>query len=103
MNINELLAQLNQTVAQLDEANINDDTRFDLEGLIIDTKRAIIRHSVDPLRDISQMTVVDVSQLRTLTPQLQQVIADEQKRTALVTRIISIAKAGLKGAGLPIP
>lgn len=103
MNINEMLDLLNQTVAQLDRADINDDARFDLEGLIINTKREIIRHSVDPLRDIGQMTVVDVSQLRALTPQLAQVIKDEQKRTALVTRILNIAKAGLRGAGVPLP
>ena len=103
MDINELLGLLHQTVMQLDQANINDDARFDLEGVIIDTKRAIIRHSVDPLRDISQMTVIDVSQLRTLTPQLAQVIQDERKRAALITRIINIAKAGLRGAGVPLP
>jgi hypothetical protein len=98
-----LLDQLDQGVHQLNKAGVNDDARFDLESLIIEIKRSIIRHSVDPLRDISQMSVVDVSQIRELIPQLQRVIEDERNRTDLIMRIISVARGGLRGAGLPLP
>jgi hypothetical protein len=102
MSIYELLDQLNLGVSQLDKAGINDDARFDLESLIIEIKQSIIRYSVNPLRDISQMSVVDVSQLRDLVPQVQHVIKDEHSRTELVVRIISVARHGLRGAGLPL-
>jgi hypothetical protein len=103
MTIQELLEQLKQAQVKLDQAGIEDDARFDLDDLIIQTKRAIIKHAVDPLRDISNMTVIDVSQLRALTAQLAGDIQDEQKRTALIGKIISIAKGGLRAVGLPIP
>jgi hypothetical protein len=103
MTMQELLDQLNDAMAKLDDADITDEARDDLQLLINATERNIIRHSVDPLRDIGQMTVVDLSQLRTLTAQLGQEIQNEQKRTALVGKIITIAKGGLRGAGLPLP
>jgi len=103
MKIQELLDQLKDAMSKLDDANITDEARDDLQLLINATERNIIRHSVDPLKDISQMTVVDVSQLRTLTAQLGQEIQNEQKRTALLGKIITIAKGGLRGAGLPLP
>ncbi|HWS88237.1 MAG TPA: hypothetical protein VN282_14800 [Pyrinomonadaceae bacterium] len=103
MTIQEMLEQLKQAKSKLEQADISDEARFDLEDLIIQTKRAIIRHSVDPLRDISQMTVIDVSQLRALTQQLGQDIQNEQRRTALIGKIIGIAKGGLRAAGLPLP
>ena len=103
MKIQELLDQLKDAMAKLDDADITDEARDDLQLLINATERNIIRHSVDPLRDIGQMTVVDLSQLKTLTVQLGQEIKNEQKRTALVGKIITIAKGGLRGAGLPLP
>jgi len=103
MTIPELLDQLKQTSAKLDAANITDETKDDLEDLISSTKRAIIKHSVDPLKDISQMTAVDVSQLGPLSAQLDQDIQNEQRRIALVSKIITIAKGGLRAAGLPLP
>ena len=102
MSINEMLDLLKEANRKLEQANITDDAKFELEGLIIQTKREIIRHSVDPLRDISNMTVVDVSKLRALIPELVQSIQDEQKRVSLLTKIISIAKGGLRAAGIPI-
>ena len=104
MTINELLELLKQAKSKIEQANIDEDdaSRLELEGLIIQLKRQIIIGSTDPLRDISQMTVVDVSQLRDLLPQLIQVIQDEQRRVALITKIVNIAKNGLRGAGVPI-
>lgn len=103
MTINELLEQLRQASAKLAEANVNDDSRDELEELISTTKREIIKRSVDPLKDISNMPAIDVTQLKTLTNELKTEIQNEQKRTALVGKIIGIAKGGLRAAGLPLP
>ena len=103
MTISELLEQLRQTSVKLEAANISDGTRDDLEDLISETKRAIIKHSVDPLKDISQMPAIDVSQLKTLSAQLDQDTQNEQKRMALVGKIINITKGGLRAGGLPLP
>jgi hypothetical protein len=103
MTINEMLDLLKDTVAKLDDANIDDEAKFELEDLVIETKRAIIKSAINPLKDISQMTVVDVSQLPALTKQLGEVIEQEKKRTALIGKIVGIAKGGLKGAGVPLP
>ena len=103
MTIQNILDELKNTDQQLAAAGIDDAAKHKLKGLIIDLKTELVMNSFDPLRDISSMTVVDVSQLPQLRQQLQQVIQDEQKRTALVQRITAIAARALSGAGLPIP
>ena len=103
MTIDEIFNQLKEAQNQLKQAGINDLSKLRLERLILDLETELVMRSFDPLRDISNMTVVDVSQLRALIPQVKQVINDEQKRIELVNRIVHIAKTALKGAGLPIP
>lgn len=103
MTIDEIFNLLKETQDQLQQAGINDIAKLKLERLIIDLETQLLMRSFDPLRDITNMTVVDVSQLRNLIPQVKQVINDEQKRIELVNRIVGIAKSALKGAGLPIP
>ena len=105
MTINELLSMLRDANSELEQAGVDDtdEAKLDLETLIIQLKRQIVMRSFDPLRDISQMTVVDVSQLRTLIPQLAEVIRQEERRTALIKRITHIARSALRGAGVPIP
>src|SRR6184192_4328388 len=100
MTIQNILDELKNTDQQLAAAGIDDAAKHKLKGLIIDLKTELVMNSFDPLRDISSMTVVDVSQLPQLRQQLQQVIQDEQKRTALVQRITAIAARALSGAGL---
>jgi hypothetical protein len=103
MTIDEIHKLLKDTREQLNQAGINDLSKLKLERLILDLETELIMRSFDPLRDISNMTVVDVSQLEALVPQVRQVIKNEQQRIELVTRITRIAKTALKGAGLPIP
>jgi hypothetical protein len=103
MTISELLDQLRKTSEKLKAANISDGTRDDLEDLISETKREIVNRSVDPLKEINEMPAIDVSQLKTLSDQLEQDIQNEQKRMALVGKIIGIAKGGLRAGGLPLP
>jgi hypothetical protein len=102
MTVNEILDELQKTDTQLQAAGIDDRAKHKLKGLIIDLKTELVMRSFDPLRDISAMTIVDVSKLPGLRQELEQVIADEQKRTQLVKRITSIASQALKGAGLPV-
>lgn len=102
MTIQELLDQLTEAQAQLDQGNVSGAAKRDLQRVIIATERAIIGQAVAPLKDIGNLTVTDVSQLRELTKQLGQDIENEQKRTALVGKIVGIAKTGLRGV-LPLP
>jgi hypothetical protein len=103
MTINDILDQLKQTNEQLNEAGIDDKAKHKLEGLIIDLETELVMQSFNPLRDISGMTVVDVSKLPDLQAELKQVIQDEQRRTQLVTRITGLAKSALTAAGVPLP
>lgn len=103
MTIDEIFNLLKETKGQLQQAGINDISKLKLERLIIDLETQLLMGSFDPLRDITSMTVVDVTQLRALIPQVKQVIDNEQKRIELINRIVGVAKTALKGAGLPIP
>ncbi|HKG13659.1 MAG TPA: hypothetical protein VKB12_09970 [Pyrinomonadaceae bacterium] len=103
MSINEILDQLKATDDQLRKAGVDDVAKHRLKGLIIDLETELVMHSFDPLRDISAMTVVDVSKLPELRAELKAVIADEQRRTQLVTNITNIAKNALKAVGVALP
>jgi len=74
MKIQELLDQLNDALAKLDDADITDEARDDLQLLINATERNIIRHSVDPLKRHRQMTVSIFRSSELLTAQLGQEI-----------------------------
>lgn len=49
-----------------------------LDAPLIRTMRAFVRHSANPLRDIGNMTLLDVSQLSLLTAQRGREIRDER-------------------------
>jgi len=103
MTIQDILEELKKTDQQLAAAGIDDAAKHKLKGLIIDLKTELVMHSFDALRDISTMTVVDVSQLPQMRQQLQQVINDEQRRVELVKRITGLASRALTAAGIPVP
>lgn len=103
MTIDDVLVLLKQTQTELNQAGIDDLSKLRLDRLILDLRTQMVTIAFDPLKDISNMTVVDISKLRLLIPQLKQVINDEGKRAELVSRITDIAKGALKGVGFPIP
>lgn len=103
MNINEIYEQLDLCLAKLDEKEIDDEAKLDLELLAIQLKRQIRLSVFDPLKDIDSVTIADMSKLSQLVAEVNVEIQDEQKRVRLVGKIINLTKIGLKAAGLPIP
>jgi hypothetical protein len=103
MNIKEISDNLNEALSKLQSAEIRDDQALDLEILVLQLQKQLLLSAFDPLKDLSGVTVADVSKLPALVQQVDMVIADEKARTKLVQTIISTAKIALKAAGLPIP
>lgn len=103
MTVQELYELLEDVLKKLDDANIDDESKIDLEILVLQLKRQIIVASFDPLKDLEKVTVANVSKLRQLTAEVGREIENEQKRVQLVQQIITIAKMALKAGGVPIP
>lgn len=103
MTIQEIETQLKAAKAALDDAGVDDDTKLDLEILILQLRKQMIIAGFDPLKELSSVTVADLSTLRDLVAQVDTVIKDEKQRVKIVQKIVSTAKIGLKAAGLPIP
>lgn len=103
MTIDEILNALRETQNKLNQAGVDDIPKMELEILLLQLERQLMLGAFDTLKDITTVTVVDTTKLRSLTEQLGKDIANEQKRTQTVTRIIGIAKSALRGAGMPIP
>ena len=103
MNIQEIYDQLNNCLEKLKDKDIDDEAKLDLELLVIQLKRQIRMAVFDPLKNLDNVTVADLSQLSDLISQVQEEIANEKNRAALVQKVIVLAKIGLKAAGLPIP
>ncbi len=103
MNIQEVYNLLQDCLAKLQSANIDDMAKIDLEILISQLKKQIIIGAFDPLKDLNTVTVADVTSLPKLISKVDGVIRDEKNRTELVNKIVSIAKIALKAAGLPLP
>ena len=103
MNIQEIFTKLNETLDKLNANDIDDPAKLDVEILYLQLKKQLIFGEIDLLKEIDKITVADVSKLPRLINQLDADINDENKRTALVNKIVSIAKVTLKAIGLPIP
>ena len=103
MNIQEIYDQLNNCLEKLKDKDIDDEAKLDLELLVIQLKRQIRMAVFDPLKNLDNVTVADLSQLSSLISQVQEEIDNEKNRAALVQKVIVLAKIGLKAAGLPIP
>ena len=103
MTIQEIHEQLTNTLSKLENADIDDDLKLDLEILVLQLKKQLLLGGFDPLKELSAVTVADVSKLPELVEQVDSVIRDEKRRVELIKKIISTAKIGLKAAGLPIP
>ncbi len=103
MTIQEIHVKLKEALTTLQSADIDDDTTLDLEILVLQLKKQLLLGGFDPLKELSGVTVADISKLPQLIQEVDVVIDNEAKRIKLVQKIISTAKIGLKAAGLPIP
>lgn len=103
MTIQELSEVLNRVLQQLKAAGVDDESKLDLEILALQLKRQMAVAVFDPLKELDQVTVADVSKLPQLVQDVSREIAHEQRRAELVRRIVATAKMALKAAGVPIP
>jgi hypothetical protein len=103
MTIKEIYEKLKEALSKLQSADTDDDATLDLEILVLQLKKQLLLGGFDPLKELSGVTVADVSKLPQLVQEVDEVIENETKRVKLIQRIISTAKIGLKAAGLPIP
>lgn len=87
MKIQEIYSQLEKCLAQLESHNIDDIAKIDLEILISQLKKQIIIGAFDPLKDLNNVTVADVSNLPNLIKQVDLVIQKEKERGELVNKI----------------
>lgn len=95
MKLQELLDSLKKTNQKLENAGIDDLLKIDLEILIEQLKKKIIVSGFDPLTEISNVQVPEIDHLNGLIEQVDIEIEKEEKRTQLLTSVISIAKKGL--------
>lgn len=103
MTVQELYNLLAETQRKLDAAGIDDESKLDLEILTKQIKKQIILEILDPLKDLDNVTVVDVSKLPRLCAEVAEKVEDEERRTQLVKKVVAIAKIALKAGGIPIP
>lgn len=102
MNLQELFDALKKAQQKLEDADIDDLSKIDLEILIEKIRKKIIMGGFEPLTEISAVKVPDISKLPGLIDQVDVEIQNEEKRKALIGNIMSIAKKGLNIIGLPI-
>ena len=102
MNIQEVYNQLQKCLDKLESNRIDDITKTDLEILVSQLKKQLLIGAFDPLKELDQVTVADVSKLPDLINQVSGVIKDEKNRVNLVNKIMAIAKMGLNAAGLQL-
>ncbi len=103
MTIQEVYDALVTTREKLESEEVEEDERIDLEILILQLKKQLLIAAFDPLKDLNGITVADVAKLPNLVDRLDAVITKEKKRVELVRKIVTVAKIGLRAAGLPIP
>jgi hypothetical protein len=102
MTIDDLLTQLKDISTKLEPA-ADDESKFELDLLILEMDKQTIAAAFDPLTELSAVAPVEVEKLRALVLQVDQAIVSEQKRVKFVETIISLAKIALKAAGVGLP
>ncbi len=81
---------------------MDDNSKLDLEIVVLQLQRALQTGIFDPLKDLDGVTVADTSKLSNLCGEVDAAINDEKKRVALVEQIVGVAKTTMKAAGLAI-
>jgi hypothetical protein len=102
MTIDELRTQLNDLSAKVGPAS-DDEASSSLRILALQLNKQAIAEGFAPLASLDDIAPVEVEQLRTLVPQVDEAIATEQKRVQLIGAIISLAKVALRAAGVTLP
>jgi hypothetical protein len=100
MNIQKLYNQLQKCLDKLESKNVTGMAKIDLEIFVSQIKKQMLAGEFDPLKELDQVTVPNVSKLPELINQVSDVIVDEKERVKLINKIISITKMGLSATGL---
>lgn len=103
MTLEELRDELKRVRQKLEAVNADEVERIELEILEKQIQMQIVIGTFDPLKSLDGLGGVDVSKIKDLIPQIDNVIQQEKERGKLVTRIIAMAKTALRAAGLPLP
>jgi hypothetical protein len=102
MTLQELRDSLAQVRKRLEAENVDEAQRLELEILEKQIQMQIVVGTFDPLKELDGLGGVDVSKLKSLIPEVDRVIKQEQERAKLVGRIIGMAKTALRAAGVPV-
>jgi hypothetical protein len=100
MNIQELYDQLEKCLNKFESKNVNGIAKIDLEIFVSQIKKKMLEGEFDPLKELDQVTVPNVSKLPEWINQVSDVIVNEKERVDLVNKLISLTKMGLNATGL---
>lgn len=100
MKIQEIYDQLQECLDKLESKNVDGMAKIDLEIFVHQIKKQMLAGEFDPLKELDQVTVPNVSKLPELINQVSGVIANEEERVNLINKIISLTKMGLHATGL---
>jgi len=102
MTITEISSLLDQALADQKAKGLDDDKRLKLELLTLDLRRQIRLGVFNTLKDLDAVTAVDTAQLSLLATNLKAETQNTQRRGEILEKILGVAKAGLRAAGVPI-
>ena len=102
MTLQKLFDDLKKAQQKLDDSNIDDLSKIELELLIEKIRKKIIVGGFNSLTEISNLDSPDISKLPGLINEVDGAIEDEKKRKEILEKVISIAKTGLNSIGIPL-
>jgi hypothetical protein len=103
MTLQELFDTLDSTLQKLEEANIDEPSKWDLEILVLHLKREMYRAVFNPLKELDKVGVVDTSELTRLAGEVQGFVRQEERRSEVVTKLVATARLAIQAAGVDIP
>lgn len=99
----DLLAELKTAREMVEGVDPNSVQADDLAILELQIQRKLAVAGFEPLSGIPSVGLPDFTQLREASVALKKAIADEERRTAIVGRILGAAKNIARVSGIPIP
>ena len=102
MTFEALLAELHGVRKLIEGVDPHSIQADDLAIMELKIQRKLAVSGFEPLSAIPQVAVPDFSHLQALSVELRGATEDEQKRVALVGRIMGVAKTVVTAAGVPI-